>query len=76
MCCRADALSMTTVDFMTKEDAIQYCERNGILTFKVWNLILLIVFNFGDGLFFARYGNYANDNCVAMAILHNIWLHI
>jgi len=26
---------MTTVDFMTKEDAIQYCERNGILVFKV-----------------------------------------
>jgi len=20
---------MTTVDFMTKEDAVQYCERNG-----------------------------------------------
>jgi len=28
-CCRADVLSMTTVDFMSKEDAIQYCERNG-----------------------------------------------
>lgn len=25
----ADALSMTTVDFMTMEDAVQYCERNG-----------------------------------------------
>ena len=32
-CCRADVLSMTTVDFMTKEDAIQYCERNGIFVF-------------------------------------------
>lgn len=42
MCCRADALSMTTVDFMTKEDAVQYCERNGTYIFKVWNLILLM----------------------------------
>lgn len=25
----ADVLSMTTVDFMTKEDAVEYCERNG-----------------------------------------------
>ena len=23
---------MTTVDFQSKEDAVQYCERNGIFT--------------------------------------------
>jgi len=34
MCCRADVLSMTTVDFMTKEDAVEYCERNGIFIFE------------------------------------------
>lgn len=41
VCCRADVLSMTTVDFMTKEDAVQYCERNGTPIFT-WYLVLLI----------------------------------
>jgi len=35
VCYRADVLSMTTVDFMSKADAIEYCERNGtFISFK------------------------------------------
>ena len=39
---RADVLSMTTVDFMTKEDAIEYCERNGtVMLYPSWATLKL-----------------------------------